>query len=73
MAIARQDLVVAAEILVDGLRLGRRFDDDDVHARDQKEATALTSGLAERNLVARMTLDAAGKFQFEQQGGDGGG
>ena len=31
MAVARQDLVVLAEVLVDGLGLGRRFDDDDVH------------------------------------------
>ncbi len=31
VAVARQDGVAAAEIFVDGLGLGRRFDDDDVH------------------------------------------
>src|SRR5437868_1343703 len=31
MAVAGDDLVVAAQILVDGLRLGGRFDDDDFH------------------------------------------
>ena len=31
MAVARQDLEAVAKILVDGLGLGRRFDDDDVH------------------------------------------
>src|SRR6185312_11022760 len=31
MAIARQDLVALAQVFVDGLRLGRRLDDDDVH------------------------------------------
>ena len=36
MAIAGDDLVVAAEIFVDGLRLCRRFDDDDVHRSIQK-------------------------------------
>ena len=36
MAIAGDDLVVGAEVFVDSLRLGRRFDDDDVHAHIQK-------------------------------------
>jgi hypothetical protein len=29
--------------------------------------------LAERDKIARMTLDAACEFQFQQQAGDGGG
>ena len=32
MAIAGQDPVAVAQVLVDGFRLGRRFDDNDVHA-----------------------------------------
>ena len=31
MAVAGDDLVVAAQIFVDGFRLGGRFDDDDFH------------------------------------------
>jgi hypothetical protein len=32
---------------------------------------ALKRGLAERYQIAGMTLDAAGEFQFQEQGGDG--
>jgi len=69
MAVAGDDLVVAPEIFVDGLCLGRRFDDDDVHAHIQKRA-GLKKGLAERNEIAGMTLDAPGEFQLQEQGGD---
>jgi hypothetical protein len=37
MAEGGQNLVVPAEILVDCLRLGGRFDDDDVHSFSLKE------------------------------------
>ena len=42
MAVARHDLVVAAEIFIDRFGLGRRFDDDDVHRSIQKKSALKT-------------------------------
>ena len=51
MAVAGQHLVAAAEILVDGLGLGRRFDDDDVH-RPLMSDRSCPTGSAVRNPCA---------------------
>ena len=44
MAIRGQHLEVLAEVLLDGLRLGRRFDDDEVLCHDRKAARRVASG-----------------------------
>ena len=73
MAVACDDFVVAAEILVDGLRLCGRFDDDDFHEFIRSERQGAKIVLTQGNQVAGVTFDPAGEFQFEQKGGDGGG
>ena len=68
MAIAGDDLVVVAQILVDGLRLRRRFDDDDFH-ESRLRAAFVAADLAQGNEIAGMTFHPSGKFQLEEEGG----
>ncbi len=65
--VAGQDGVVPAQIFVDGLSLGRAFDDDDVHVRWQRwftrqESCPLT--LKQGYLVACMSLEPSGELKF---------
>ena len=73
MTVARDDFVVAAQVLVDGFRFCRRFDDDDLHVSVRLGARGRENFLTQGDEVARVTLDPSDEFQFEQKRGDGGG
>ena len=76
MAEARQHGVAAAQILVDGLGLGGRFDDDDVrHVRPScgQPSRSASARQASATPVARQRLHPAGQFQIQQDRLDGGG
>ena len=78
---ARENLVVRAQILVDGFCLGRRFNDDDVHGHRKfcLRSTHPSDGWLpeclqnQRHPVSQMTLDPARKLQFQQDVFDRGG
>ncbi len=78
MAEARQDRVIGPEILIDGLRLGRRFDDDDIHRCGASSSCpdficwgasngTLSTDCQERDAVAGMPLQTSGQLEFQQR------
>jgi hypothetical protein len=74
MAIAGQHAVTRAEIFFDGLRLGRRFNDNKfqagrflyVRTRDCRVADSATSSAVEAHLVPGMAIEPPGKVKLEQ-------
>ena len=77
MAVAREDGEVLAEILVDGLRLGGRFDDNDIiHGRSRlrgAEQIVIQSGLKQGHLVSGLPFEPSGQRNFQQNGRNQGG
>ena len=62
VAVAGQHGIARAQVLVDGLGLGRRLDDDDVHGIP-------LAGFEQRYLIAGMALQASRQLQFQQDHG----
>ena len=75
MAVAGEHAMPAAQIFLDGLRLGGRFDDDELQRSGLLTRTRrgwgggfglVKRGASEADLAAGMAVEPAGEVEFEQ-------